>query len=115
MMNKDDELLIIGIINEDTIEGSIPLKEVRSVFYDLIQVGPMFRTFLEKIEEEKGYSIPEDRITMIDLPYKDVFTILKSPEYLRDAPRVSCRVDSCIPTHFSFNFLNKLVVTHVCL
>ena len=36
MINKDDELLIIGIINEDTIEGSIPLKEVRSVFFDLI-------------------------------------------------------------------------------
>ena len=36
MINKDDELLIIGIINEDTIEGNIPLKEVRSVFFDLI-------------------------------------------------------------------------------
>ena len=47
MINKDDELLIIGIINEDSIDGNISLKEVRAIFYDLIQVGPMFRTFVE--------------------------------------------------------------------
>ena len=89
MINKDDELLIIGIINEDTIEGNIPLKEVRSVFFDLIQVGPMFRTFIQKLEEKRGGVITDERIAVIDLPYSEVFSILKSPEYLRDVPKVS--------------------------
>lgn len=36
MILKDDELLIIGLIKEQKIEGKIALKEVKSVFYDLI-------------------------------------------------------------------------------
>ena len=44
---KDDELLIIGLIKEQRIEGSIELKEVRLVFQDLVQVGPMYKTFLQ--------------------------------------------------------------------
>ena len=48
MIVKDDELMIIGLINEDKIDYSekIRLKNVKIVFYDLIQVGPMFRTFM---------------------------------------------------------------------
>jgi len=36
MILKDDELVIIGLINENKIEGNVQLKEVKSVFYDLI-------------------------------------------------------------------------------
>ena len=54
MILKDDELVIIGLIEEKTIEGHISLKEVRSVFFDLVQVGPMFRTFVAQLEEERG-------------------------------------------------------------
>ena len=38
MIMKDDELMIIGLINEDKIEPSIriSIKEVRYVFYDII-------------------------------------------------------------------------------
>ena len=46
MILKDDELMIIGLIKETKIEGSIELKEVRLVFQDLVQVGPMYKTFL---------------------------------------------------------------------
>ena len=46
MQYKEDELMIIGLINEDSIEGEVKLKEVSMVFFDLIQVGPMFTIFL---------------------------------------------------------------------
>ena len=38
MIMKDDEIMIIGLIDEDKIEmgKKIQLKEVRHVFYDLI-------------------------------------------------------------------------------
>jgi len=36
MILKDDELVIIGLINEDKIEGHISLKDVKMVFFDLI-------------------------------------------------------------------------------
>ena len=57
MQQKDDELLIIGLINEEKIEGQVALKDVRFVFYDLIQVGPMFRTFIEQLEKDKDIII----------------------------------------------------------
>ena len=36
MLQKDDELLIIGLINEEKIEGNVLLKDVKFVFFDLI-------------------------------------------------------------------------------
>lgn len=36
MQYKEDELMIIGLINEDSIEGEVKLKEVSMVFFDLI-------------------------------------------------------------------------------
>ena len=47
MILKDDELVIIGLINENKVEGQVSLKYVKSVFYDLIQVGPMYSTFFD--------------------------------------------------------------------
>ena len=49
----------------------------------------MFRTFIQKLEEKRGTVITDERIAVIDLPYAEVFAILKSPEYLRDVPKVS--------------------------
>ena len=50
MILKDDELMIIGVIKESKIEGSIYLKDVRSIFQKTMQVGPMYRTFLQELE-----------------------------------------------------------------
>ena len=50
MLHKEDELIIIGVIDEDRIEGHIMLKEIKSVFFDLVQVGPMFRYFVNLLE-----------------------------------------------------------------
>ena len=36
MILKDDELVIIGLINEEKIEGRVSLNQVKMVFYDLI-------------------------------------------------------------------------------
>jgi len=72
MILKDDELVIIGLINEDKIEGRIALKEVKSVFYDLIQVGPMYRTFAAQLENEKKIAKGVD-INTVDLSYYEVF------------------------------------------
>ena len=100
MILKDDELLIIGIIKEQKIEGKIALKDVRSVFYDLIQVGPMYKTFQEQLETQEiiprmtrklgdSQSLELTTIDRIDLSYKTVFEVLNSPQYLSDVPRVS--------------------------
>ena len=45
-----DEILIIGLINEKTIEGSIPLHQIRSICYDYLQVGNMYTTLLEHLK-----------------------------------------------------------------
>ena len=84
---KDDELVIIGLINEDKVEGEINLKELRSVFFDLIQVGPMFQTFINQLESIYGRKVNMSALDMIPISYAQVFRILKSPEYLRDVPR----------------------------
>lgn len=90
MIMKDDELMIIGLINEEKVDYTekVKLKDVRIVFYDLIQVGPMFRTFISQLEANGQIEMNAD-INLIELPYSDVFKVLKSPEYLRDVPRVS--------------------------
>lgn len=72
MILKDDELVIIGLINENKIEGNVQLKEVKSVFYDLIQVGPMFRTFKQQLETMKLISPGQD-IDTVEMLYYDVF------------------------------------------
>ena len=93
MIMKDDELMIIGLINEEKIDPGIKisLKEVRHVFYDLIQVGPMFRTFINQLESEGKieFALEALDVDKIELSYRDVFKVLKSSEYLRDVPRVS--------------------------
>ena len=66
---KDDELVVIGLINEDKVEGDINLKELRSVFYDLIQVGPMFRTFISQLEATRGRTVNMNNLDMISLSY----------------------------------------------
>ena len=91
MIIKEDELMILGLLNEDKIEGKIGLPELHTVFHDLLQVGPMFRTFcdhLEKLElvDEK---ITEKNIDRFDISYTDVFLLLHSSKYLRDVPDVS--------------------------
>ena len=91
MQLKEDELLIIGLIDETTIEGRVSLKEVRSVYFDLLQIGPMFRTFLSELEAQKNLRVPEDRIDKVDLLYSDVFDILRSVSYQKEVPKVSCR------------------------
>jgi len=48
---KDDELMVIGAINEEAIEGYIAISDVKMVFYDLIQVGPMFEPFAKILYE----------------------------------------------------------------
>ena len=72
----------------------ILLKDVRMVFYDLIQVGPMFRTFISQLESEGQIELALEAadIDKIELKYCQVFKVLKSPEYLRDVPRVSSRL-----------------------
>ena len=90
---KDDEIMIIGLIDEDKIEmgKKIQLKEVRHVFYDLIQVGPMFRTFINQLESEGKieFALDDQEVDKVELLYCDVFKVLNSSEYLRDVPRVS--------------------------
>lgn len=51
MIIKDDELMILGVLNEDKIEGHIPLPDLHTVFNDLLQCGPMFRTFCKHLEK----------------------------------------------------------------
>ena len=46
-MLVQDEILIIGLINEYNIEGRVMLKEIRSICYDYLQVGNMYSTLLE--------------------------------------------------------------------
>ena len=89
MLQKDDELLIIGLINEEKIEGNVLLKDVKFVFFDLIQVSPMFKTFTDILEKQKDIVITNEWVEKAEMPYQEVFRILKSPEYLRDVPRVS--------------------------
>ena len=36
MILKDDELMIIGVIKESKIEGSLYLKDVRNVFQKIL-------------------------------------------------------------------------------
>ena len=92
---KDDELMIVGLINEEKIEfiEKAKLKNVRIVFYDLIQVGPMFRTFINQLESNGKIEMGAD-LDMIELEYSEVFEVLKSPEYLKDVPRVSAHICS---------------------
>ena len=54
MISQDDELILIGFINENNIlekDKTVGLKEIKSVFYDLVQVGPMYRIFHDKLIE----------------------------------------------------------------
>lgn len=93
MILKDDELVIIGLINENKIKENIELKEVRIVFQDLVQVGPMYRTFLQQLEQEglieKGQKMNDHVIDKKVFSYSKVFEILNSPSYLREVPPVS--------------------------
>lgn len=72
MILKDDELMIIGLINENKVAGHITLKEVKYVFYDIIQVGPMFNTFLEFLEKQ-GTVEPNCSLTAVSMSYQEVF------------------------------------------
>lgn len=75
MILKDDELMIIGLINEDKIGGNVQIKEVKSVFYDLIQVGPMYRTFVQQLEKNEviGKGTTDEMLATIEMSYYDVF------------------------------------------
>ena len=83
--------MILGLLNEDKIEGKIALTELHTVFHDLLQVGPMFRTFCDQllkndlIDEE----VKEKNIDRFEVAYSDVFVILRSSSFLRDVPHVS--------------------------
>ena len=51
----------------------------------------MFRTFINQLETEKRIelALPDEDLDKIEMPYHEVFRVLKSPDYLRDVPRVS--------------------------
>ena len=80
-MLVQDEILIIGLINEYNIEGRVMLKEIRSICYDYLQVGNMYSTLLEMFRS-KGLVKRGDNLEKLDLPYKQVFEVLNSPDYL---------------------------------
>lgn len=73
MIMKDDEIMIIGLINEEKIDPGIKicLKDVRYIFYDVIQVGPMFRTFINQLESEGKIEIAlsDQDVDKIELSY----------------------------------------------
>lgn len=60
MFNKDDELLVVGLINESKLSGKILLKDVKQVFYEIIQVGPMYTTFIECLVKEELLDQPSN-------------------------------------------------------
>ena len=82
--------MIIGLIKECKVEGSIELKEVRIVFTNLTQCGPMYRTFLQKLEAQKViqpfYKVNEPDIDNVRLPYTTVFKVLNSIDYQKEVP-----------------------------
>lgn len=57
-----DELMIIGILDESKIDASINLKELQRVFYNVLQLGPMFLTFVNHVEKLKSISIELNRL-----------------------------------------------------
>ena len=101
------------------------------VFFDLIQVGPMFEIFLQQLEAEKGIRIPVDAIEREEVAYQDVFSILRSPHYLKEVPRVSLTYGLVYPflpliflvSYFCWQFMNgrgtwdniRLVITSLVL
>ena len=85
MFNKDDELLIVGFINENKLSGKILLKDVKQVFYELIQVGPMYTTFLGFLRKEELIDYTSNLYT-VELTFEQVFKLLNSPEFLNAVP-----------------------------
>ena len=80
-MLVSDEILIIGLIDEYSIDGIIMLKEIKAICYDYLQVGNMYSTLLDMFRQ-KGLVKKNDNLDKVELPYKAVFEILNSPAYL---------------------------------
>ena len=111
MIIKEDELMILGLLNEDKIEGKIALTELHTVFHDLLQVGPMFRTFCEQLLKNNliDEEVSEKNIDRFDVAYSDVFVILRSSYFLRDVPHVSIIDDLQNDNRFNWLFYWILV------
>ena len=89
--------MIIGLINEYNIEGKVMLKEIRSICYDLLQVGNMYTTLFDMFKD-RGIVKSSDKLEKLELPYKTVFEVLNSPDYLSavsNAAPVSITVLNC--------------------
>ena len=80
-MLVSDEILIIGLIDEYSIDGIIMLKEIKTICYDYLQVGNMYSTLLEMFRQ-KGLVKKNDILDKVELQYKAVFETLNSPAYL---------------------------------
>ena len=74
-MLVSDEILIIGLIDEYSIDGIIMLKEIKTICYDYLQVGNMYSTLLEMFRQ-KGLVKKNDILDKVELQYKAVFALL---------------------------------------
>ena len=52
-MLVQDEILIVGLINEKNVQGKIFLSQIRYICFDLLQVGNMYTTLLQHLRDKK--------------------------------------------------------------
>lgn len=54
MINKDEELEIICLLDENKLHGTVKLEFIRRVIFNYVQVGPMFVALVDIMKKTKA-------------------------------------------------------------
>ena len=61
-----DELKLIGVIHERDVDGRITTKELKKIFFEALQLGPMYQPLLEILKKQEKID-PSDYVEIKDV------------------------------------------------